>query len=298
MNSGARLPRGGLLRLEVSMFERLFAVGFALVFTCLGTPLVAAQDIPSTCLAVAQNLHSPKFPVILASSTQPAQANNYDVTISFQGHSTYLVQSPKGITVATDFSGWLTDNIIPTAVTMNRAHSSHYTDFPDPKIKHVFPGWGSNGEIARYSEMVGDVLVRNVTTDMLRFGMVPDGNSIFIFETGGLCIGHLGHLHHKLSEDHYTKIGRLDVVMVPVDNGLTLNHVSLKELLKRVRSSVILPMHVRSAGALPGFLRQMGPEYPVRTIPKNRLLLSLRNLPKQPTIMLLPGVSSFPTYDE
>jgi L-ascorbate metabolism protein UlaG (beta-lactamase superfamily) len=162
----------------------------------------------------------------------------------------------------------------------------------------VFRGWGTNGDIARYSEMVGDVLVRNVTTDMLRFGAVPDGNSIFIFETGGLCIGHLGHLHHKLSEDHYAKIGRLDVVMVPVDNGLTLNHMSLKELLKRVRSSVILPMHVRSAGALPGFLRQMGSEYPVQTVSKNKLVLSLRNLPKQPTIFLLPGVSSFPTYDE
>ena len=280
------------------MFGRVLTASLALASMYLVAPNAAAQNIPSTCLAVAQNLQSPQVPVHFASFVQPAQSNKYDVQFSFQGHSTYLVESPQGITVATDFAGWLTDNIIPTAVTMNRAHSSHYTDFPNPKIKHVFRGWGTNGDIARYSEMVGDVLVRNVTTDMLRFGAVPDGNSIFIFETGGLCIGHLGHLHHKLSEDHYAKIGRLDVVMVPVDNGLTLNHVSLKELLKRVRSSVILPMHVRSAGALPGFLRQMGSEYPVQTVSKNKLVLSLRNLPKQPTIFLLPGVSSFPTYDE
>ena len=280
------------------MFGKLFATGLLLVATNVVAPKIHAQEVQSTCLAVAQNLYSPQVPVVYASFVQQAQTNKYDVAISFQGHSTYLVESPQGITVATDFAGWLTDNIIPTAVTMNRAHSSHYTDFPNPKIKHVFRGWGSNGDIARYSEMVGDVLVRNVTTDMLRFNPVPDGNSIFIFETGGLCIGHLGHLHHKLSEDHYAKIGRLDVVMVPVDNGLTLNHVSLKELLKRVRSSVILPMHVRSTSALPGFLRQMGPDYPVQTISKNKLVLSLRSLPKQPTIMLLPGVSSFPIYDE
>jgi hypothetical protein len=30
---------------------------------------------------------------------------------------------------------------------------------------------------------------------------VPDGNSVFIFEVAGLCIGHLGHLHHELM--HY-----------------------------------------------------------------------------------------------
>jgi len=280
------------------MLGKLFAAGLLLTAVNLIAPKVHAQEVQSTCLAVAQNLHSPQVPVVYASFAQPVQDNKYDVTISFQGHSTYLVESPQGVTVATDFAGWLTDNIVPTAVTMNRAHSSHYTDFPNPKIKHVFKGWGSNGDIARHSKMVGDILVRNVTTDMLRFNPVPDGNSIFIFETGGLCIGHLGHLHHKLSEDHYAKIGRLDVIMVPVDNGLTLNHLSLKDLLKRVRSSVILPMHVRSAGALPGFLRHMGPEYPVQVITKNKLVLSLRNLPKQPTIMLLPGVSSFPTYDE
>ncbi len=280
------------------MFGRVITVSLVLASICFVAPSAGAQNIPSTCLAVAQNLQSPQLPVHFASFVQPAQANKYNVSISFQGHSTYLIESPQGITVATDFAGWLTGNIIPTAVTMNRAHASHYTDFPNPKIKHVFRGWGTNGDIARYSEMVGDVLVRNVTTDMLRFNPVPDGNSIFIFETGGLCIGHLGHLHHKLSEDHYAKIGRLDVVMVPVDNGLTLNHVSLKELLKRVRSSIILPMHVRSAGALPGFLRQMGAEYPVQMVSKNKLVLSLRNLPKQPTIFLLPGVSSFPTYDE
>jgi hypothetical protein len=42
-----------------------------------------------------------------------------------------------------------------------------------------------------------------VTTDIRRyFGddsnseMIKDVNSIFIFEVAGLCIGHLGHLHH------------------------------------------------------------------------------------------------------
>jgi L-ascorbate metabolism protein UlaG (beta-lactamase superfamily) len=49
--------------------------------------------------------------------------------------------------------------------------------------------------------------------------MIKDGNSIFIFEVAGLCIGHLGHLHHKLDENHFAAIGRLDIVMVPIANG-------------------------------------------------------------------------------
>lgn len=272
------------------------------IFFLLGTITYAqttdSKRVPSTCFAVAQNLHSPELPVHYASFTHPAASSKYDVTISFQGHSTYLIESPEGVKVATDYAGWMTDRVIPDVVTMNHAHSSHYTDNPDPAIQIVLKGWGEGGKIAEHHVMIGDTLIRNVTTDILRFAQIPDGNSIFIFEAGGLCIGHLGHLHHRLSEDHYTKIGRLDVVMIAVDGGLTMSHLSAKEIIQRLRSSVILPMHVRSFGAFPQFLRYLGDSVAVERLKKNRLTLSLRNLPKRPTVMVLPGVDSIPSYDE
>ena len=282
------------------MLKRILIAASCLLWT---TPANSqeAQDqnrVPSTCLAVAHNLHSPELPVRFASFAQPAAVSKYDVTISFQGHSTYLIESPDGVKIATDFAGWLTDRVTPDAVTMNQAHSSHYTNTPDPGIKHVLKGWGEGGEAARHNIMIGDVLVRNVTTDILRFVTVPNGNSIFIFEVGGLCIGHLGHLHHKLTEDHSTKIGRLDVGMIAVDGGLTMSHLSAKEILRRLRSSVVLPMHVRSFGALPQFLNYLGNEFAIERVVKNRLTLSLRNLPKRPTVMILPGVGSFDALDE
>ena len=48
--------------------------------------------------------------------------------------------------------------------------------------------------------LVKDTVIRNVTTDILRYMNIPDGNSIFIFEVSGLCIGHLllGTLHSRL----------------------------------------------------------------------------------------------------
>ena len=257
-----------------------------------------SKRVPSTCFAVAQNLHSPELPVHYASLTSPVASSKYDVTFSYQGHSTYLIESPEGVKVATDFAGWMTDKVIPDVVTMNHAHSSHYTDYPDPAIKIILKGWGEGGKIAEHHVMIGDTLIRNVTTDIIRFAKIPDGNSIFIFEAGGLCIGHLGHLHHRLSEDHYTKIGRLDVVMIAVDGGLTMSHLSAKEIIQRLRSSVILPMHVRSFGAFPRFLQYLGDSVEVERLQKNKLTLSLRNLPMRPTVMVLPGVESYPSYDE
>lgn len=280
------------------------SVVFGVVLGAMGVLETHAQTKvpefqPSTCQAVAWDLREQDdVPVHYASFPQSVASDPYAVTISFQGHSSYLIQSPAGVAAATDFAGWLVDPITPNIVTMNRAHSSHYTNSPDPKIEHVLKGWGDGVDIAKHYLTVNDMLVRNVTTDILRFGSVPDGNSIFIFETAGLCIGHLGHLHHKLSEDHYAKIGRLDIVMIPVDGGLTMTHVSAKEILKRLRSSIVLPMHVRSFDALPRFLSYMKGDFAIEYVKENKLVVSLRNLPKRPTVYLLPGISSYPSYDD
>lgn len=276
-------------------------IGLALFGPALLSAPAGAQStnnrVPSTCLAVAENIHSPELPVHFASLRTAQASSKYDVSFSFQGHSTYLIESPEGVKIATDFAGWLTDPVTPDVVTMNQAHSSHYTNAPSPDIKIVLRGWGQDGGIAEHNLMVGDTVIRNVTTDLLRWQQQPDGNSIFIFEMGGLCIGHLGHLHHRLSEDHYTKIGRLDVVMIAVDGGLTMTHLSAKEILERLRSSVILPMHVRSYDALPRFLAYLGDAFPVERVAQNRLVLSLNTLPKQPTVFLLPGVGTYTSLD-
>ena len=123
---------------------------------------------------------------------------------------------------------------------MNKAHSSPYALYPDPGIEYVLPGWNPDGGAIDHDLLVGDTYIRNVTTDIRAgfAGAEPDANSIFIFEVAGLCIGHLGHLHHKLEDKHIAQIGRLDVVMVPVDGGLTLGHESMSETIKRLRALV------------------------------------------------------------
>ena len=92
------------------------------------------------------------------------------------------------------------------------------------------------------STRVGDVYIRNVPTDIRRYygedsggEMIKDGNSIFIFEVAGLCIGHLGHLHHKLDDTHFAAIGRLDIVMVPIDGTYTMSLDGVSEITKRLR---------------------------------------------------------------
>ena len=74
--------------------------------------------------------------------------------------------------------------------------------------------------------------IRNVVTNIRTWsgGTEHDGNSIFVFQTADLCIAHLGHLHHTLTPEHLKQIGRIDVVLVPVD-GDTLDIEGMVEVL-------------------------------------------------------------------
>jgi hypothetical protein len=240
----------------------------------------------SICQAVA---NAPSLRNIVTVAGEPLAKDQ--VRISYIGHSTYYIETPGDISIATDYDGSVGGNSAPTAATMNKAHSSHYTLYPDPEIEHVLPGWNPNGGPIAHNLVIGDTYIRNVTTDILSgfSGSEPDGNSIFIFEVAGLCIGHLGHLHHKLDDRHIAQIGRLDVVMVPIDGGLTLGHESIGETVKRLRASIILPMHRRGA-PISQFLELFGDDFGREFLPEDNFTISLRTLPKQPTIVVLNGV--------
>jgi len=62
------------------------------------------------------------------------------VTITFLGHATFSIETPGETMAATDFSGRHMPPRVPDIVTMNHAHSTHYTDHPDPRIAHVLRG--------------------------------------------------------------------------------------------------------------------------------------------------------------
>ena len=84
------------------------------------------------------------------------------------------------------------------------------------------------------------------------------GNSIFIFEIANLCIVHLGHLHHTLTQQQLDEIGRPDVVLVPVDGNYTLDLDGMIEVLHALKARLMIPMHYFSAYTLDRFLSACG----------------------------------------
>ena len=250
---------------------------------------VAAQDRrPSHCIAIADAAPGIEY---LHKASLGAPLDDHTVRISYIDHAMFLIETQGGLSAVTDYAGYIgMTDFAPTVATMNNGHTTHWTALPDPDIKHVLQGWATGGQAADHHLDLGEMLIRNVPTDARGgFGgpMRVDGNSIFVFEVAGLCIGHLGHLHHEPDEMQYAALGRVDVVMAAVDGGLTLDLPTMTRILKRLKSSIVIPMHWFSFASLERFLVDMQDEFAIDRSAPNSIEVSLRTLPDRPTVMVL-----------
>ncbi len=257
----------------------------------LGATEASAQSAEDRCLAVAQGPGIPFMrPPVLPARFQIVDLNAGEVRITFVGHSTFLIESPKGVRIATDYNDYVRPAVVPEIATMNRAHSTHYTLSPDPSIKHVLPGWNPAGGPALHDVTEQDVRVRNLPTN-IRGGEGTDefGNSIFIFELGGLCIAHLGHLHHTLSPRQIGQIGQMDVVLAPVDGSYTLDTPGMLEVLKGLKAPLVIPMHYFSGFTLNRFLDVARADFEIKMSAEATVVVSRSTMPERPRILVLPG---------
>jgi L-ascorbate metabolism protein UlaG (beta-lactamase superfamily) len=230
-------------------------------------------------------------PRILPAAFQLAALADGDVRLTYVGHSTFLIESPRHVRIATDYNDYVRPPVLPDIVTMNHAHSTHYTDRPDPAIKYVLRGWAADEKPAEHDITYQDVRVRNVPTNIRDWGggTQRHGNSIFIFEVAQLCIAHLGHLHHTLTQQQLNDIGRVDVVLAPVDGSYTLDLDGMVEVLHALKAPLTIPMHYFGVYTLNRFLDRMKQEWDVEMGETPSLVLSKAGLPTKPKVVVLPG---------
>jgi len=283
-------------------------VALALAALCLTLPARAQAPQPpagkpemrENCPGMVASNAPRVMPASLRHSELKTRANallalNSDqVRVTYSGHSTFLVESPQLVRIATDYNDYVRPPILPDIVTMNHAHSTHYTDQPDPRIPHVLRGWGPSPDLpARHDVQVRDVRVRNVPTnirDWASGGTERHGNSIFVFEMANMCIAHLGHLHHTLTQQQLDEIGRIDVVFVPVDGTMTLDTDGMIEVLEGLKAQLMIPMHFFSSYTLHRFLeRARAQKWEVETAAVPSTVVSKTTLPATPKVLVLPG---------
>lgn len=279
------------------------AIAAAALLACLVAPLAvslssarAQPAVPAAPPSAAREESCPGLvsgtpPRAIPAAFRPVALAPDEVRLTFVGHATFLIESPKLVRVATDYNDYVKPTVIPDIVTMNRAHSTHYTLAPDPGIRFVLHGWREDGKPAAHDLSYQDVHVRSVATNIRDWsgGTERHGNSIFIIEAGSLCIAHLGHLHHTLTEQQLAEIGRVDVVLVPVDGSYTLDLDGMVEVLQSLKAPLMIPMHFFGRATLDRFLDRVRSIYDVETTETPSIVVSRATLPAKPKFLVLPG---------
>lgn len=249
-----------------------------------------AGEAAASCQAIASR---PTPMPQLASLASPLALAQNEIGLTFVGHASFLIESPKGVTIVTDYNDYVRPKTVPTIATMNVAHTTHYSNAPDPRIKHVLRGWNPTGSgPARHELAEQDVFVRNIPTNIRNWGdggTRLNGNSIFIFEVADLCLVHLGHLHHELTREDLGVLGEVDVLMVPVDGGVTMTQDEMLSVIREIRPRMVIPMHFFGPHRLERFADTLSPHFTVRRSASPYVVLTRQTMPDPPELLILPG---------
>jgi L-ascorbate metabolism protein UlaG (beta-lactamase superfamily) len=174
--------------------------------------------------------------------------------LTWYGQSCFLLESVSGGRVVMDplpaSTGYLPPaDLRADAVTISHEHQDHNNlglVHGKPKIlRGLTPdkkGW------IKIDEKMKSISIRSVGVyHDSKQGAEIGLNTVFVFETGGVRIAHLGDLGHLLTDQQIAAIGSVDVVLVPVGGVWTIDARGATEVVDQIRPRLAaVPMHYRT----------------------------------------------------
>lgn len=202
------------------------------------------------------------------------------------GHSCFKLKGSETTVITDPFSpdmGIAMGKQTARIVTVSHSHRDHdYTAAVDgePKVVHG-PG--------EYE--IGGVLIIGVATFQDDDGGQLRGkNTAYVLEIDEVTICHLGNLGHLLNAEQSEDIENIDVLLVPVGGGNTINAARAAEMVRKIEPRIVIPMHYGNTAGddapdpITKFLSEVG----VSEIePVAKLSVTRSNLPEPTRVILL-----------
>lgn len=209
------------------------------------------------------------------------------VTIQWMGHSSFLIVTPVGVAVLTDPHTWHPTPVTPDVVTISNEHPTHSQTRSVPGNPRTLRGYTLEGEWHEVNISISDLTIKSLPSSGGNAREIPARNTIFVFRAEGLCIVHLGNLRQPLGEEQRRRIGRPDVLMVPIDGHWTLTYEQVALTITQFRPSIVLPMHYDVAEHARLFIEFIRTTVPVRTQAEPTLKLTRGTLPTATEVIVL-----------
>ncbi|MEZ4710710.1 MAG: MBL fold metallo-hydrolase [Caldilineaceae bacterium] len=172
-------------------------------------------------------------------------------------------------------------------------------------ISHDKPGHNGIDQITGEPKVVrgpGEYETRNVfITGMASYhrqqkDVAPERNVIYFMDFGGFVVGHLGDLGEmpKQSQIDELQLGEVDVLMVPVGGGDTLDPTRAVEAVGMFEPKLLIPMHYQQTNMaakwigdlepVDKFLKELGISAPE---PQDTLKITKSSLPEETQVVIL-----------
>lgn len=161
--------------------------------------------------------------------------------IRYYGHSCFWLETAQGTSVITDpyqkVGYELPHGLRSDVVTVSHAHFDHaYTDGVAADVLLQKSG--------AYTHR--DVRIEAVESfHDARQGALRGTNLIFKFYADGIKLCHLGDLGEPLSEDVLSRIGQVDVLLLPVGGTYTIDAKQARDYVEAVNPKLAVAMHYK-----------------------------------------------------
>jgi L-ascorbate metabolism protein UlaG (beta-lactamase superfamily) len=174
--------------------------------------------------------------------------------LTWYGQSCFLLETAAGTRVLMDpipkgIGYALPAGLRADLVTISHEHADHNNLGMLAGKARVIHGLTADKKgWARIDERFRDVSIRSIGVyHDDRRGALRGLDTVFIFEVGGLRIAHLGDLGHTLDEDQLEAIGSVDVLLVPVGGGSTLDSYEATRVIDQLHPRLlVVPMHYKT----------------------------------------------------
>ncbi len=118
--------------------------------------------------------------------------------------------------------------------------------------------------------------------------------NVFVIYMDEIAVCHLGMLDHVPTQSQVEKFGSIDVLLIPVGGGESLNATQAAEVISLVEPHIVIPMYYSlpkltiELDPVSKFLKEMGL---TKVDPIDTLKLTKSNLPEETQIVLLEAKS-------
>jgi len=163
--------------------------------------------------------------------------------IKWLGHSSFLIESERGIKIITDpfdeTLGYKLPRIKVNIVTVSHEHFDHNYVRGVKGRPVVFKGL-----VNRESHKMEFIGISSYHDSV--YGSQRGQNTIFVIKAGGLNLCHLGDLGHLLNPEKLSEIGAVDILFVPVGGFYTIDSSQATQIVKDINPKIAIPMHYKT----------------------------------------------------